>query len=61
MKSNNGVPLRVIQKISGHNSLEILQKYLEITDEQILEAVEAIGRKSKSVNPGKEKGRRVIY
>jgi integrase/recombinase XerD len=58
---NNGVPLRVIQRISGHSSLEMLQRYLEITDEQILEAVEVIGRKSKSVNPDKEKGRRVIY
>ena len=40
---NAGVPLRVIQEISGHSSLETLQRYLEVTDEQILDAVKAIG------------------
>lgn len=33
--SNAGIPLRVIQEISGHRSLEELQKYLEVTDDQI--------------------------
>ncbi|ROI01686.1 hypothetical protein ED562_13735 [Microcystis aeruginosa FACHB-524] len=37
--SNRGVPLRVIQKISGHSSLEVLQRYLEVSDEQIGAAV----------------------
>ena len=32
--SNKGVPLRVIQSISGHSSLDILQRYLSVTDEQ---------------------------
>jgi integrase/recombinase XerD len=27
--SNNGVPLRIIQEVSGHKSLDILEKYLE--------------------------------
>ena len=40
---NAGIPLRVIQEISGHSSLETLQRYLEVTDEQIAEAVKAIG------------------
>ena len=39
MMSNRGVPLRVIQKISGHSSLEVLQRYLEVSDEQIGAAV----------------------
>ena len=40
---NAGIPLRVIQEISGHSSLETLQRYLEVTDQQILDAVQAIG------------------
>ena len=28
---NAGIPLRVIQEISGHSSLETLQRYLEVT------------------------------
>ena len=45
---NAGVPLRVIQEISGHSSLETLQRYLEVTDEQIERAVNVIGSKSQS-------------
>lgn len=37
--SNNRIPLRVIQEISGHHSLDELQKYLEVTDEQLKGAV----------------------
>jgi integrase/recombinase XerD len=40
--SNAGVPLRVIQEISGHKSLEQLQRYLEVTDEQVLGAASAL-------------------
>lgn len=40
---NQGIPLRVIQRISGHSSLATLQRYLEIADEQIIEAVSVIG------------------
>ena len=36
--SNAGIPLRVIQEISGHRNLEQLQRYLEVTDEQVLGA-----------------------
>ena len=32
--SDKGVPLRVIQSISGHSSLEMLQRYLDVKDEQ---------------------------
>lgn len=47
---NAGVPLRVIQMISGHSSLETLQRYLEVTDEQIVQAVKTIGSKSSRRN-----------
>lgn len=43
---NAGVPLRVIQEISGHSSLETLQRYLEVTDQQIVDAVNVIASKS---------------
>ena len=43
---NAGVPLRVIQEISGHSSLETLQRYLEVTDQQIVDAVKVIDSKS---------------
>jgi len=36
---NSGIPLRVIQKISGHLDLGSLQTYLEVKDEQIQDAV----------------------
>jgi len=36
--SNAGIPLRVIQELSGHRNLEQLQRYLEVTEEQILGA-----------------------
>jgi len=34
-----GVPLKVIQKISGHKTLSALQKYLEVLDEDLDEAI----------------------
>jgi integrase len=34
--SNNGVPLRIIQEVSGHKSLDILEKYLEVRPEQVI-------------------------
>lgn len=37
--SNAGVPLRVIQEISGHRSLQELQRYLEVRPEQIKGAI----------------------
>lgn len=40
--SNAGIPLRVIQEISGHNDLEQLQKYLEVKPEQVRGAVAAL-------------------
>lgn len=37
--SRVGIPLRVIQKISGHQRLHNLQKYLEVSKEQVQEAI----------------------
>lgn len=35
----SGVPLKVIQKISGHSTLAALQRYLEVSDEDLESAV----------------------
>lgn len=43
MMSSAGIPLRVIQEISGHNDLGTLQRYLEVSPEQKRKAVAAIG------------------
>ena len=43
MMSSAGIPLRVIQEISGHNDLGTLQRYLEVTPEQRRDAVAVIG------------------
>jgi integrase/recombinase XerD len=40
--SNAGIPLRIIQEISGHRNLEQLQKYLEVTPEQIKGAMSSL-------------------
>ncbi|MFL9458065.1 tyrosine-type recombinase/integrase [Tolypothrix campylonemoides VB511288_2] len=40
--SNAGIPLRVIQEISGHRNLEELQKYLEVRPDQVRGAVSAL-------------------
>ncbi len=37
--SNSGVPLRVIQEVSGHKSLSALQHYLEVEPEQVVAAI----------------------
>ena len=37
--SNGGTPLRHIQSISGHKSLSALERYLDVTDEEKLEAI----------------------
>jgi hypothetical protein len=44
--SDAGIPLRVIQEVSGHRNLEELQKYLEVRPEQVRGAVSALSRLS---------------
>jgi integrase/recombinase XerD len=38
----SGVPLKVIQKISGHKTLSALQKYLEVLDEDLEAAISTL-------------------
>jgi integrase/recombinase XerD len=40
--SNAGIPLRVIQEISGHRTLDELYKYLEVKPEQVRGAISAL-------------------
>jgi integrase/recombinase XerD len=40
--SNAGIPLRVIQEVSGHRTLDELYKYLEVNPEQVRGAVAAL-------------------
>ncbi|NJP11775.1 MAG: phage integrase family protein [Leptolyngbyaceae cyanobacterium RU_5_1] len=42
MLSTAGVPLRVIQEISGHRSLQALQQYLEVSEQQVEAAISAL-------------------
>jgi integrase/recombinase XerD len=49
--SNAGIPLRVIQEISGHRNLEQLQRYLEVTDAQVLGAVASLAMLSPVAEP----------
>ncbi len=40
--SNAGIPLRVIQEISGHRTLDELYKYLEVKQEQVKGAIASL-------------------
>lgn len=40
-----GVPLAAIQKISGHKTLASLQRYLEVDEQDLVEAIAQIGEK----------------
>ncbi|NEO17096.1 site-specific integrase [Moorena sp. SIO3F7] len=40
--SNAGIPLRVIQEISGHQTLDELYKYLEVRPDQVRGAISAL-------------------
>jgi integrase/recombinase XerD len=42
LMSNAGIPLRVIQEVSGHRNLEQLQKYLEVEPSQVRGAIAAL-------------------
>ena len=42
LMSNEGIPLRIIQEVSGHKSLSELQKYLEVKPEQVRGAVSSL-------------------
>ncbi|MEP0872038.1 tyrosine-type recombinase/integrase [Trichocoleus desertorum AS-A10] len=40
--SSAGIPLRVIQEISGHRSLQALQRYLEVSELQLEGAIASL-------------------
>ena len=40
--SDTGIPLRVIQEVSGHRTLDELQKYLEVRPEQVRGAIASL-------------------
>lgn len=42
MMSDAGIPLRVIQEVSGHRTLDELQKYLEVLPEQVRGAIASL-------------------
>lgn len=42
MMSDTGIPLRIIQEVSGHRTLDELQKYLEVKPEQVRGAIAAL-------------------
>ncbi len=44
--SNSGVPLRIIQAVSGHRSLEVLEEYLAVGDEQVRGAIACLAQVS---------------
>lgn len=44
--SNSGVPLQIIQAVSGHRSLEVLEEYLAVGDEQVRGAIAALSQVS---------------
>ena len=49
--SNAGIPLRVIQEISGHRNLEQLQRYLEVEPEQVRGAIASLSMLSYTGKP----------
>jgi integrase/recombinase XerD len=48
--SNNGIPLRIIQEVSGHRSLEVLEEYLAVKDEQVRGAIASLLKSHTSRN-----------
>lgn len=49
--SRTGIPLRTIQEISGHRTLDELYKYLEVTPEEVRGAVSALSLLTPSQSP----------
>ncbi|MEG3862547.1 tyrosine-type recombinase/integrase [Microcoleus sp. herbarium12] len=49
--SNAGIPLRIIQEISGHSNLDQLQKYLEVKPDQVRGAIASLSMLSYTGKP----------
>ena len=52
--SNAGIPLRVVQEISRHRNLQQLQRYLEVSDDQVLGSAAALSMLSPMASNGVE-------
>ena len=52
--SNAGIPLRVIQEVSGHRTLDELQKYLEVSEAQVRGAVSSLSMISHLNSPARQ-------
>lgn len=52
--SNAGIPLRVIQEVSGHRTLDELYKYLEVKPEQVKGAVSTLSMLTPPSKPAKK-------
>ena len=50
--SNGGIPLRVIQEVSGHRNLGQLQKYLEVQPSQVRGAIASLSMLSPDIPGG---------
>jgi integrase/recombinase XerD len=61
--SDAGIPLRIVQEVSGHRNLSQLQKYLEVRPEQVRGAIASLAMISpvgnSSPNLGESDGKRV--
>jgi integrase/recombinase XerD len=57
LMSDAGIPLRIIQEISGHRNLSQLQNYLEVRDDQVLGAVTTLSM----LSPAGEEVRKRAY
>jgi integrase/recombinase XerD len=55
--SDTGIPLRIIQEVSGHRDLGQLQNYLEVRDEQVLGAMTSLSM----LSPVGEEVRKSVY
>ena len=49
--SDAGIPLRIVQEVSGHRNLSQLQKYLEVKPEQVRGAIASLAMISPIGNP----------
>ena len=58
--SNGGIPLRVIQEVSGHRNLGQLQKYLEVQPEQVRGAIASLSMLSPDIPLGGDKCHEIL-
>ena len=58
--SNGGIPLRVIQEVSGHRNLGQLQKYLEVQPDQVRGAIASLSMLSPDMGDGGDKCHEIL-